>query len=133
MFDIVFWNMCDRTTQSSMRTNNSAEAYHRRIGSVFQCAHRSSIQAYHRRIGSVFQCAYRSPIQAYHRRIGSVFQCPHPILWIFLEKLVDEESNTHANILQIIAGQPPKHKKKNQHFEMRLLNLISTPHSNPNT
>ena len=22
-----------------MRTNNSAEAYHRRIGSVFQCAH----------------------------------------------------------------------------------------------
>ena len=34
-----FWNMYDRTTQASIRTNNNAEAYHRRIGSVFQCAH----------------------------------------------------------------------------------------------
>ena len=32
MFDIDFWNMYERTTQSSMRTNNSAEAYHRRFG-----------------------------------------------------------------------------------------------------
>jgi hypothetical protein len=31
--------MHDRTTQSLMRTNNSAEAYHRRINSIFQCAH----------------------------------------------------------------------------------------------
>ena len=95
MFDIEFWNMYDRTTQSSMRTNNSAEAYHRRIGSVFQCA--------------------------------------HPTLWIFLEKLINEEGNTHADILQVKAGQPPKNKKKNQHFEIRLLNLISTPHSDINT
>ena len=39
MFDIKFWSMHRRTTQSSMRTNNAAEAYHRRINSVFQCAH----------------------------------------------------------------------------------------------
>ena len=29
LFDINFWSMHSRTTQSSMRTNNSAEAYHR--------------------------------------------------------------------------------------------------------
>ena len=31
--------MFNRTTQVSIRTNNGAEAYHRRIGSVMQCAH----------------------------------------------------------------------------------------------
>jgi hypothetical protein len=67
--------------------------------------------------------------EAYHRRIGSVFQCAHPTLWIFLEKLIAKESNIHADILQVKAGQPLKNKKKNQHFEMRLLNLISTPHA----
>ena len=90
MFDIQFWNMHGRTTRCSMRTNNSAEAY--------------------------------------HRRIGSVYQCTHPTLWVFLQKLIDEETNNHADILQVKAGQPPKHKKKNQRFEARLLNLISTPH-----
>ncbi|CAF1633849.1 unnamed protein product, partial [Didymodactylos carnosus] len=68
MFCIDFWNMYNRTTQSSMRTNNTAEAY--------------------------------------HRRIGSVFQCSHPTLWVFLQKLIDEENATHADILQINAGQP---------------------------
>ena len=82
--------MHNRTTTSSMRTNNSAEAY--------------------------------------HRRIGSVFQCTHPTLLAFLRKLIDEENVTHADILQINAGQPPKRKKQNQHFEKRLLHLISTPH-----
>ncbi|CAF4319240.1 unnamed protein product [Rotaria sordida] len=67
--------------------------------------------------------------EAYHRRIGSVFQCAHPTLWVFLQKLIDEENVTHADILQINAGQPPKMKKKNQRFEKRLLHLISTPHS----
>ncbi|CAF0952690.1 unnamed protein product [Didymodactylos carnosus] len=38
-FSIEFWNMHSRTTQLSMRTNNSVEAWHRRIGCVFQCAH----------------------------------------------------------------------------------------------
>ncbi|CAF0834509.1 unnamed protein product [Rotaria sordida] len=90
-FDIHLWNMHSRTSTSSMRTNNSAEAYHRRTGSVFQCA--------------------------------------HPTLWVFLQKLIDEENVTHADILQINAGQPPKMKKKNQRFEKRLLHLISTPHS----
>ena len=78
MFDIDFWNMYKRTTQSSMRTNNSAEAYHRRIGAVFQCA--------------------------------------HPALWVFLQKLVDEENVIHADLLQINAGQPPKIKKKKPTF-----------------
>ncbi len=72
LFQINFWNMHTRTTQSMMRTNNSAEAYHRRIGAVFQCA--------------------------------------HPTLWIFLEKLINEENNIHADILQVCAGQQPKKK-----------------------
>ena len=91
MFSIDLWNMYNRTTQSSIRTNNAAEAYHRRIGAVFQCA--------------------------------------HPTLWVFLQKLVDEENSIHATVLQIKAGQPPK-KPKNLRFEQRLLNLISTQYSN---
>ena len=78
MFDIEFWNMYDRATQSSMHTSNLAEAYHRRIGSVFLCA--------------------------------------HPTLWIVLEKLINEEGNTHADIWQVKAGQPPKTKKKRLTF-----------------
>ena len=39
LFNIKFWGMHDRTTQSLMRTNNSAEAYQRHINSIFQCAH----------------------------------------------------------------------------------------------
>ena len=66
--------------------------------------------------------------EAYHRRIGSVFQCAHSTLWIFSEKLIFEEGNTHAGITISKAGQPPKDKKKNQKFETRLLNRISTPH-----
>ena len=31
--------MFNLTTQASVRTNNGAEIYHRRIGSVIQCAH----------------------------------------------------------------------------------------------
>ncbi len=45
-----------------------------------------------------------------------------------LKKLIDEETNTHADILQVKAGQLLKNKKKNQNYELRLLNLISTPH-----
>ncbi|CAF2089247.1 unnamed protein product [Rotaria magnacalcarata] len=90
MFEINFWNMHRRTTQSLMRTNNSAEAYNRRIGSVFQCA--------------------------------------HPTLWVFLQKLINEETGTHADILQICAGQPPKKKKNNERYERRLINLLANPH-----
>ncbi|CAF4235098.1 unnamed protein product [Rotaria sordida] len=82
--------MHNRTTQSLIRTNNSAEAYHRRIGSIFQCA--------------------------------------HPTLWVFLQKLIDEETAIHADIVQIKSGQPPKGNKKNQRFEKRLLHLLSHPH-----
>ncbi|CAF1483050.1 unnamed protein product, partial [Rotaria sordida] len=89
-FSIEFWNMYNRTTHSLMRTNNAAEAYHRRIGSIFQCA--------------------------------------YPTLWVFLQKLIDEENATHADIVQIRAGQPPKIKKNSERFEKRLINLISNPH-----
>jgi hypothetical protein len=82
--------MFNRTTQSLMRTNNSAEAY--------------------------------------HRRINSIFQCSHPTLWVFLQKLIDEQNNTHADIVHIKSGQAPKTKKKNERFEKRLLHLISNPH-----
>ncbi|CAF2161520.1 unnamed protein product [Rotaria magnacalcarata] len=90
MFEIDFWNIHRRTTQSLMRTNNSAEAYNRRIRSVFQCA--------------------------------------HPTLWVFLQKLINEETATHADILHICAGQPPKKKKTNERLERRLLNLLVNPH-----
>ena len=39
MFPISLWNMHQRTTDLSMRTNNSAEAWHRRLTSVVQCQH----------------------------------------------------------------------------------------------
>ena len=39
MFSIGLWNMHQRTTDLSMRTNNSAEAWHRRLTSVVQCQH----------------------------------------------------------------------------------------------
>ena len=83
--------MHNRTTQSSMRTNNCAEAYHRRINSTFQCA--------------------------------------HPTLWLFVQKLIDEENVVHADLVHINAGEPPKKKKINESLERRLLNLLTTNHS----
>ncbi|CAF3659895.1 unnamed protein product [Rotaria socialis] len=91
-FTIDFWSMFHRTTQSLMRTNNSAEAY--------------------------------------HRRINAIFQCSHPTLWVFLQKLIDEQNATHADIVHIRSGQVPKSKNKNERFEKRLLHLISNPHQN---
>ncbi|CAF1207609.1 unnamed protein product, partial [Didymodactylos carnosus] len=41
LFPIEFWNMYQRTTELSMRTNNSAESWHRRLSSVMQCQHPS--------------------------------------------------------------------------------------------
>ena len=89
LFTIDFWNMFYRTGQSLMRTNNSAEAY--------------------------------------HRRINSIFQCSHPTLWVFLQKLIDEQNGTHADIAHIKSGQVPKTKKRNERCEKRLLHLISNP------
>lgn len=82
--------MHERTTQSSMRTNNGAEAYHRRVNSIFQCA--------------------------------------HPSLWVFLQKLIDEENVIHANLVQINAGEPPRKKKINERLERRLINLLTASH-----
>ncbi len=39
MFEIEFWNMHQRTTDLLMRTNNSAEAWHRRLSSIIQRQH----------------------------------------------------------------------------------------------
>ncbi|CAF0928710.1 unnamed protein product [Adineta ricciae] len=91
LFDISFWSMHNRTTHSSMRTNNCADAYHRRINSTFQCA--------------------------------------HPTLWLFVQKLFDEENVVHADLVHIIAGEPPKKKKITERLERRLLNLLTTNHS----
>ena len=91
LFEIKLWSMHDRTTQSLMRTNNSAEAYHRRINSIFQCA--------------------------------------HPTLWLFLQKLIDEENVMHADIVQINAGEAAKKKKLNERLEKRLINLLKSPHA----
>ena len=41
LFSIHFWNMFNRTSEASIRTNNGAEAHRRRIGSVMQCIHRT--------------------------------------------------------------------------------------------
>ena len=90
MFEINSWSMHTRTTQSSMSTNNSTEAYHRRINAIFQCA--------------------------------------HPTLWLFLQKLIDEESAVHADLVHINAGQPPKKKKTNDRLERCLVNLLTTSH-----
>lgn len=95
MFEVPFWSMYDRTTQSSIRTNNSAEAYHRRINATFQCA--------------------------------------HPTLWVFLKKLIDEETVVHASLVQINAGEPPKKKKLNERLEKRLVNLLTSSHPNIST
>jgi len=46
----------------------------------------------------------------------------------FLEKLINEENNIHADILQVCAGQQPKKRKVNERFERRLLNLLTNPH-----
>ena len=91
LFNIKFWSMHDRTTQSLMRTNNSAEAYHRRFNSIFQCA--------------------------------------HPTLWLFLQKLIDEENAVHADMAQINADEPLKKKKLNERLEKRLINLLKSPHA----
>ncbi|CAF3402781.1 unnamed protein product [Rotaria sp. Silwood2] len=79
LFIIDFCKMFHRTTESLMRTNNSAEAY--------------------------------------HRRINSIFQCSHPTLWVFLQKLIDEQNATHTDVVHIKSGQAPKSKKKNERFE----------------
>ena len=60
--------------------------------------------------------------------ISSIFQCTHRTLWVFLKKLINEENSTHAHILQICAGQPPKKKKVNDRLKNRLLNLVANPH-----
>ncbi|CAF4574309.1 unnamed protein product, partial [Rotaria socialis] len=39
LFKIELWNMHQRTTDLLMRTNNSDEAWHRRLSSVTKCQH----------------------------------------------------------------------------------------------
>jgi hypothetical protein len=40
-YPIELWNMRERTLQNAMRTNNNAEAWHRRFNSVIDCEHPS--------------------------------------------------------------------------------------------
>ena len=39
LFDINFWSMHQRTTDFLMKTNNSAECWHRHLSSIIQCQH----------------------------------------------------------------------------------------------
>lgn len=64
LFDIKLWSVHDRATQWLIRTNYSTGACHRRINSIFQCA--------------------------------------HPSLWIFFQKLIDEENVIHVDLVQIL-------------------------------
>ena len=67
--------------------------------------------------------------EAYHRRINSIFQCSHPILWVFLQKLIDEQNATHADIVHIKSGQVSyQNPKKATNVLKKDLHLISNPH-----
>ena len=55
-------------------------------------------------------------------------QCAHPTLWVFLQKLIDEENVIHANLVQINAGEPPRKKKINERLERCLINLLTASH-----
>ena len=70
----------------------------------------------------------KNSAETYHHRINSIFQCSHPTLWVFLQKLIDEQNVTHADTVHIKSGQALKTKQSNERFEKRLLHLISNPH-----
>ncbi|CAF1589877.1 unnamed protein product, partial [Didymodactylos carnosus] len=66
---------------------------------------------------------------AWDRRIGCLFQCSHPTLWKFIDKLRDEEDSAiRTKILHANTGQSIQ-KKKYQHLDQRLLNLVLNPHT----
>ena len=67
--------------------------------------------------------------EAYHRRINSICQCSHPTLWLFLQKLIDEENVVHVDLVQINAEEPPKMKKLNERLERCLTNLLNSSHN----
>ena len=69
-----------------------------------------------------------SSAEADQHRVGVVSRCPHLALWLFLQKLIDEENSSYVEIIHVNAGQPPMKKKAYERFEKRLLNLISTSH-----
>ena len=59
------------------------------------------------------------------------FQCSHPTLWKFIDKLIfEEDSHIHTKIARVNAGEPVSKKKKYQHLNKRLLNLVLNPHRN---
>ena len=66
--------------------------------------------------------------EASHRRINSIFQCAHPTLWLFVQKLIDEENVVHADLIQINAGELPKKNKINERLQRRLVNLLNRNH-----
>ena len=59
------------------------------------------------------------------------FQCSHPTLWKFIDKLIfEEDSHIHMKIGRVNAGEPVSNKKKYQHLNRHLLNLVLHPHRN---
>ncbi|CAF1040298.1 unnamed protein product [Didymodactylos carnosus] len=99
-FPIELWNMHQRTINHSMRTNNSAEAWHRRLNSVIQCQHPSlwifieSIQKeenyIHCQIVKINAGQNSNPSKKYMdygKRLKQLLLAPHPTVLKQLEGL----------------------------------------------
>ncbi len=92
-YSIELWNMYERTINDSMRTNNQAEAWHRRVTSVIQCEHPSLwvfIQSLQKEENYI-HCqmvkinAGHNTIQSkkyldYSKRLKNLLLSPHPTL-----------------------------------------------------
>ncbi|CAF1950851.1 unnamed protein product [Rotaria magnacalcarata] len=92
-YPVNLWNMHQRTINNSMRTNNQAEAWHRRLNSVIQCEHPSLwifIQSLQKeenyiRCQLVKVNAGQSTLQTkkyldYSKRLKNLLISPHPTL-----------------------------------------------------
>ncbi len=54
----------------------------------------------------------KNSAEVYHKHIVVVFRRAHSTFRDFLQNLIDEKSNTHNDILQVIDDQSSKNKKK---------------------
>ncbi|CAF3794187.1 unnamed protein product [Rotaria magnacalcarata] len=105
-YPVNLWNMHQRTINNSMRTNNQAEAWHRRLNSVIQCEHPSLwifIQSLQKeenyiRCQLVKVNAGQSTLQTkkyldYSKRLKNLLISPHPTLLRQIEGINFMSSN----------------------------------------